>query len=79
LSYYGNNNIEPIEQSHGSCLQCEAQFLKERLDFLAGYAKTALGTEFVTASSAGTGDSLKLKMEFEPYQDFYPTYKWESI
>lgn len=79
LSYYGNNNIEPIEQSHGSCLQCEAQFLKERLDFLAGYAKTCLGTEFVTASSAGTGDSLKLKLEFEPYQDFYPTYKWESI
>lgn len=78
LSYYGNNNIQPIEQSHGSCLQCEAQFLKERLDFLAGYALESLGTEFGTASSAGSGDSLILKMKFTPYQDFYPTMKWES-
>lgn len=23
LSYYSNNEIEPIEQSHGSCLACE--------------------------------------------------------
>jgi hypothetical protein len=31
-----------------------------------------------TGSSAGSGQSLTLRMEFEPYQEFYPNYKWET-
>jgi hypothetical protein len=40
LSYYLANNIEPIEQSHGSNLSCEKQFMKKRLNFLTTYALT---------------------------------------
>ena len=75
---YQNNAIEPLEQSHGSCLACERQFLTKRMGFLSGYALTQLGDLFDTAASAGSGGDLKLRMEFEPYQDFYPAYKWES-
>ena len=79
LSYYGNNEIEPIEQSHGSCLACEKQFMTKRLLFLSTYALTALGNiSLVTASSAGQGDTLKLRMEFEPYQDCYPAYQYNN-
>lgn len=75
---YQNNAIAPLEQSHGSCLACERQFLSKRMGFLTGYALTQLGDLFDTAASAGSGGELKLRMEFEPYQDFYPAYKWES-
>ena len=75
---YKNNNIQPIEQSHGSCLQCEAQFLKDRVNFLSGYAKTSLGKGFTTASSGESADTITLKMTFTPYQDFYPTILWNS-
>lgn len=79
LSYYGNNEIEPIEQSHGSCLACEKQFMTKRLLFLSTYAQTALGKiSLVTASSAGNGDTLRLRMEFEPYQDCYPVYDYDG-
>ena len=77
-SQYQNNAIAPLEQSHGSCLACERQFLSKRMGFLSGYALTQLGDLFDTAASAGAGGELKLRMEFEPYQDFYPAYKWES-
>lgn len=79
LSYYSNNEIEPIEQSHGSCLACEKQFMTKRLDFLSTYAQTALGAIALrTASSAGSGDTLTLRMEFEPYQDCYPVYHYNG-
>jgi hypothetical protein len=42
--------------------------MTKRLLFLSTYAQTALGKiSLVTASSAGNGDTLKLRMEFEPY------------
>lgn len=77
---YTNNNVEPIEQSHGSCLQGEKQFMKERVAFLAGYAKDIAGLDnnLVTASSAGGGKALKMKLDFIPTQDFYPTYLYEG-
>lgn len=75
---YTNNDIEPIEQSHGSCLQGEKQFMKERIAFLAGYAGSCLDNPLPTASSAGSGKSLKMWLEFEPMQDFYPTYEYEK-
>lgn len=79
LSYYSNNEIEPIEQSHGSCLACEKQFMTKRFAFLSTYAQTSLGAIALrTASSAGSGDTLKLRMEFEPYQDCYPVYHYNG-
>lgn len=77
---YTNNEVEPIEQSHGSCLQGEKQFMKERVAFLAGYAATvsALDGGLTTSSSAGGGKALKMKLDFIPAQDFYPTYKYEN-
>lgn len=79
LSYYSNNEIEPIEQSHGSCLACEKQFMTKRFAFLSTYAQTSLGAIALrTASSAGSGDTLRLRMEFEPYQDCYPVYHYNG-
>jgi hypothetical protein len=77
---YTNNDVQPIEQSHGSCLQGEKQFMKERVAFLAGYAGTvaSLDNDLPTASSAGGGRALKMKLEFVPAQDFYPTYQYEK-
>ena len=77
---YTNNEVTPIEQSHGSCLQGEKQFMKERVAFLAGYAGAveSLDNSLSTASSAGGGKALKLKINFEPVQDFYPTYQYEK-
>ena len=72
---YANNKIEPIQQSHGSCLACERQFMKERLNFLSGYAKAGLGAVHATTDATGAGGKeMRLKMQFEPYQDFYPLY-----
>lgn len=77
---YTNNNINPIEQSHGSCLEGEKQFMKERVAFLAGYAGNVAGldNDMTTSSSAGGGKALKMKLEFTPMQDFYPTYEYEK-
>jgi hypothetical protein len=54
--------------------------MKERIAFLAGYAGAveSLDNSLSTASSAGGGKALKLKMNFEPAQDFYPTYQYEK-
>ena len=77
---YTNNDIQPIEQSHGSCLEGEKQFMKERVAFLAGYAGNVAGldNELTTSSSAGGGKALKMKLDFIPNQDFYPTYQYEK-
>ena len=71
---YTNNNVNALSQSHGSCLQCEKQFMKKRLNFLNTYALTEMGDSFKTASSAGSGRPVNWHIEFEPFQDFYPAY-----
>lgn len=71
---YTNNNVNALSQSHGSCLQCEKQFMKKRLNFLNTYALTQMGESFATASSAGSGTDVTWHIEFEPFQDFYPAY-----
>jgi hypothetical protein len=54
--------------------------MKERYLFLSGYAQTltksnSSGTSMATTSgSGGTGGAMKIRMEFEPYQDIYPNY-----
>lgn len=76
---YDNNQIEPIEQSHGSSYEGEKQFMTERKNFLASYAKTALGG-VTYATNAGSGQSniiLQARIEFTPYQDFYPCYNYD--
>lgn len=73
---YKHNNVNPIEQSHGSSLECEKQFMKERLGFLSGYAQAGLDGYIKTSDSGGSGAPLRLKIEFEPYQDFYPNYQF---
>jgi hypothetical protein len=50
--------------------------MKERLAYLAGYsqASKALDGYVATGRSGGSGAALRLKLEFEPFQDFYPIY-----
>lgn len=79
-SIYTNNNIAPIEQAHGSSIASEKDFMTRRLNFLGSYvgSPTAMGApSLITASSGGNGDKMRLLMNFEPYQDFYPRYMWE--
>lgn len=72
---YTHNDVDPIGQSHGSCLECERQFMKERIGFLAGYALSNLDSILdVSGGSGGGGSEMKLLLEFEPFQDFYPSY-----
>lgn len=79
ISGYTNNGITPIEQSHGSSLEGEELFMKRRKDFLASYAQTGIdGDLYSTASSAGGGGILQARVEFEPFQDFYPCYTYDK-
>lgn len=80
IEYYDNNQIEPIEQSHGSCLEGEQQFMEKRRNFLASYTKQSETPDYKTGSSAGGNDKrpLQLRLEFTPFQDFYPTYFYDG-
>lgn len=80
IEYYDNNQIEPIEQSHGSCLEGEQQFMEKRRNFLASYTKQSTTPDYKTGSSAGGSDKrpLQLRLEFTPFQDFYPTYFYDG-
>lgn len=80
IEYYDNNQIEPIEQSHGSCLEGEQQFMEKRKNFLASYTKQSTTPDYPTGSSAGGNDKkpLQLRLEFTPFQDFYPTYFYDG-
>ena len=79
IDYYDNNQIEPIEQSHGSCLEGEQQFMEKRKNFLASYTKQSRTPDYPTGSSAGGNERpLQLRLEFTPFQDFYPTYYYDG-
>ena len=80
IEYYDNNQIEPIKQSHGSCLEGEQQFMEKRRNFLASYTKQSETPDYKTGSSAGGNDKrpLQLRLEFTPFQDFYPTYFYDG-
>lgn len=79
IEYYDNNQIEPIEQSHGSCLEGEQQFMEKRKNFLASYTKQNETPDYPTGSSAGGNERpLQLRLEFTPFQDFYPTYYYDG-
>lgn len=80
IEHYDNNQIEPIEQSHGSCLEGEQQFMEKRRNLLASYTKQSTTPDYKTGSSAGGNDKrpLQLRLEFTPFQDFYPTYFYDG-
>lgn len=79
IEYYDNNQIEPIEQSHGSCLEGEQQFMEKRRNLLASYTKQSTTPDYPTGSSAGGNKRpLQLRLEFTPFQDFYPTYYYDG-
>lgn len=79
IEYYDNNQIEPIKQSHGSCLEGEQQFMEKRRNFLASYTKQSTTPDYPTGSSAGGNERpLQLRLEFTPFQDFYPTYYYDG-
>lgn len=79
IEHYDNNQIEPIEQSHGSCLEGEQQFMEKRKNFLASYTKQSTTPDYPTGSSAeGNKRPLQLRLEFTPFQDFYPTYYYDG-
>lgn len=80
IEHYDNNQIEPIKQSHGSCLEGEQQFMEKRRNFLASYTKQSETPDYKTGSSAGGNDKrpLQLRLEFTPFQDFYPTYFYDG-
>lgn len=72
---YTHNGVDPLSQSNGSSLECEKQFMKERVGFLSGYALACIdGSINISGGSGGGGKEMKLMLEFEPFQDFYPTY-----
>jgi hypothetical protein len=49
--------------------------MKERIGFLAGYALSCLdGGINISGGSGGGASNIRLLLEFEPFQDFYPTY-----
>lgn len=72
---YTHNGVEPLSQSHGSSLEAERQFMKERVGFLSGYGLSCLAGRFkVVDDTGGSEKDIKLVLEFEPNQDFYPAY-----
>lgn len=73
---FTNNDVtDPLSQSHGSCLECERQFMNERLNFLNGYAQIQNNELNVLDGSGSEGATIKLKLDFTPVQDFYPTFR----
>ena len=81
IDVYTNNGVEvPLSQSHGSSVACEKQFMQKRYNFLKTYVKQgAEGSWNFVDSSGGSGaSSVKIKLTFQPYQDFYPTYYWQQ-
>ena len=81
IGNYNNNNVRvPLSQSHGSSSSCEKDFMQKRYNFLATYVQNVssdLGEYDFAASTGGAGVvGAKVVLEFEPYQDFYPTYYW---
>ena len=49
--------------------------MKERVGFLSGYGLSCLAGRFkVVDDTGGSEKDIKLVLEFEPNQDFYPAY-----
>ena len=78
----GARNIQPISQSLGSQLQNELQYMKQRLVYMASYARWSalagasgtLGLTDNTPSLSFTGSGIQYKFVLKSYQYIYPTF-----
>ena len=78
----GARNIQPISQSLGSQLQNELQYMKQRLVYMASYARWSalagssgvLGISDNTPSLSITGNGIQYKFVLKSYQYIYPTF-----
>ena len=80
ISEFGSNDENPIEQSHGSCIESELSFMEQRLRFLGSQAKAYTDVSNVLALNAGSGTGggsgqLSVKINYKVSQDLYPNYQ----
>lgn len=82
---FSSNDQQPIQQSHGSCINSEKNYMSKRLIFLGSQVANStiggIGNLSVNPGS-GTGGStkaIKIKMDFSPYQDMYPLFRYTGI
>lgn len=72
--FTGNNGVDPITQSHGSCIESELSFMEKRLRFLATQAEN-YKLNSLSLNKSGSGSSvvnLNMKLNYTTYMDFYP-------
>lgn len=80
IDNFTSNDQQPIQQSHGSCINSEKQYMQKRLVFLGTQVLngTVVNRETlpVNQGSGSGGESYapKLKLEFQTYQDMYPAF-----
>ena len=80
IANFTSNDQQPIQQSHGSCINSEKQYMQKRLIFLGSQvlSGTVVNRETlpVNQGSGSGGESYapKLKLEFQTYQDMYPAF-----
>lgn len=81
LAKYANNSVsDPLSLSHGSNLEGEVQFLRNRLLLLASLTSTASGIQSTeqTFANTGTGDgsvTLTVSGKAKYLDYFYPNYR----
>ena len=80
IDNFTSNDQQPIQQSHGSCINSEKQYMQKRLVFLGTQVLNGTVTNRETLpvnQGSGTGGESyapRLKMEFQTYQDMYPAF-----
>lgn len=85
IENFSSNDQQPIQQSHGSCINSEKNYMNKRLVFLGTQTKNStiagVGNLSVNPGS-GTGGAVKpvkIKVDFSPYQDMYPLYRYTGV
>ena len=74
--FTANRGVNPITQSHGSCIESELSFMEKRLRFLATQAKNYI-LNSLSLNKSGSGSSvvsMNMKLNYTTYMDFYPLF-----
>lgn len=85
IENFSSNDQQPIQQSHGSCINSEKSYMSKRLVFLGTQTKnsTIAGVGNLSVNpGAGTGgavQAVKMKVDFSPYQDIYPLFRYTGV
>ena len=85
IENFSSNDQQPIQQSHGSCINSEKSYMGKRLIFLGTQTKnsTIAGIGNLSVNpGAGTGGaikSVKMKIDFSTYQDLYPLFRYTGV